>query len=803
MLARITAIVALSLFFATGFSRAATPDFHHDIRPILENYCFDCHADGANKGNVAFDQFADDQAVLTNRDLWFRVLKNVRAGLMPPATKARPTDAEKALLAGWIKYSVFAIDPQNPDPGRVTLRRLNRAEYRNTIRDLMGVDFDTDLAFPPDDTGHGFDDIGDVLTLPPMLLEKYVLAANQIVTEAVPMQPRIVAERTIVGTEFHGGGYPHSSGDLALSFYHPSAVSNVFNAAFPGKYQLKVSLMVKERFVDNVFDYNKCRLIFRIDGRELHRDDYSWEGGKRYHYEYPQTWDAGPHLFSFELQPLTTNDPARSLTLQISEVDVTGPLEKEHWVQPANYAKFFPKPVPPGSRARRAYVRELLSDFAGRAFRRPPPDRTVDRLVDLAETVSKEPGKTFEAGVAAGMQAVLSSPRFLFLQEKPEPPTDGAKYPLIDEYSLASRLSYFLWSSMPDDELMRLAAAGKLRANLPAQVERMLRDPRSAAFVADFTGQWLRGRDIENVPIEAKSVLEREGRELADDYHNDLTGDLRYAMRMETERTFGYVLHHDRSVLELIDSDYTFLNERLAGFYGIPDVHGDQMRLVQLPAGCPRGGVLTEGTVLAATSNPTRTSPVKRGLFILDNILGIPPPPPPANVPPLEKAAAGIHGHDPSLREALAAHRRDPLCSSCHSRLDPPGLALENFNAMGEWRDQELGQPIDASGKLITGETFTNASDLKRILVKNHWQDFYRTLTEKMLIYALGRGLDYYDVETTDQIAARLERAGGKPSALIAGIVESAPFQRTRLPEQTAQDTTAKPQLDADARRIP
>jgi hypothetical protein len=269
----------------------------------------------------------------------------------------------------------------------------------------------------------------------------------------------------------------------------------------------------------------------------------------------------------------------------------------------------------------------------------------------------------------------------------------------------------------------------------------------------------------------------------------DLNGEIRYAMQQETEDVFRYIVHDDRSLLELLDSDYTFLNGPLARHYGIANVTGSQMRRVTLPADSPRGGILTEGTVLAVTSNPTRTSPVKRGVFILDNILGTPPLLPPPNIPPLEDAVKSLNGHAPTLRESLAVHRENPLCASCHDRMDPLGLALENFNALGMWRDQEYGQPIDPAGKLATGEGFTNIKELKRVLVQNHAEDFYRTLTQKLLTYAVGRGLDYYDVETVDQIVARVEKSGGKPSALFAGIIESAPFQKARVKAaDTAED---------------
>jgi hypothetical protein len=449
-------------------------------------------------------------------------------------------------------------------------------------------------------------------------------------------------------------------------------------------------------------------------------------------------------------------------------------------------------------------------------------EKTVNKLADLAAEVYEKPGKTVESGIGQAMVAVLSSPRFLFREEETEGKGGAGGYPWVDEYSLASRLSYFLWSTMPDEELMRLAGEGQLRQNLPAQMERMLKDKRSQGLVRNFTGQWLRARDVDDIQIDSRAVLARERgtdpemeklrrryRDLEERGDDDLskeekkekddigatffkrfgrplrpslTSELRTAMRDETEDVFSYVIHEDRSLLELIDSDYTFLNERLAHQYGITNVTGEEMRRVTLPEDSPRGGVLTEGTVLVVTSNPTRTSPVKRGLFILDSILGTPPPPPPANIPPLEDAAKGLTNETPSLRETLAAHRANALCASCHNRMDPLGLAMENFNALGAWRPMEYKQPIDAAGTLLSGESFANFRELKHIIVQKHAEDFYRTLTEKMLTYALGRGLDYYDVETVDQIVSRIEKSNGRASALLSGIVESAAFQKSRQP---------------------
>lgn len=826
----VTMLLAMGLGGQVVVAQKGSPgavEFRKHIEPIIKEYCYDCHGDGMDKGKVAFDEFNPDKDLATSQDLWWRALKNLRADMMPPPKKPRPSAEQLAQIERWIKAQVFAADPKNPDPGRVTLRRLNRVEYRNTIRDLVGVDYDTNSEFPPDDTGHGFDNIGDVLTLPPMLLEKYLEAAQSIVGRTVPQASRVVQEQTIPGRRFQtnevteGGSRPRNGGTTSLSFYSPAAVSSTVTASQAGRYQLGLDLMVNERFVDNVFDYNKCRVVFKVDGKERLQREFSWQGGRAYHYDLEADWSADKHVLEFQLQPLTPNEEqTRTLSVQITAVTVRGPMAPEAWAKPKNYDRYFPRDVPTDEVGRRAYASELIGKFAIKAFRRPLDDKTLKRLTDLAAGTYVQPGKTFEQGVSQAMVAVLASPRFLFREESIEPGNGAQGYALVDEYSLASRLSYFFWSSMPDDELFQLAREKKLRKNLPAQMKRMLVDSKADALVKNFTGQWLRTRDIESVPIEARAVLGREERynpeaerarkrltelrEKSDDkltpeekeeleklrsvvrqrsrqpVRAELTGELRRAMKQETEEVFDYILREDRNLLELVDSDYTFLNERLAAYYGVTNVNGNEMRLVKLPPDSARGGILTQGTILAVTSSPTRTSPVKRGLFILDNILGTPPAPPPPDIPPLEDAIKGIKDRPPTLRETLAVHRESPLCSSCHNRMDPLGLAFENFNAMGMWREQELGEPIDAAGHLVTGEEFNGVKELKRLLADKYSRSFYRTVTEKMLTYALGRGLEYYDVQTVDQIVDQLEKSGGHPSALLTGIVESAPFQRTR-----------------------
>jgi hypothetical protein len=794
--------------------------FREGVEPILAEHCLTCHASGIKKGGVALD--GSPEALVGDRALWWRALKNVRAGLMPPPKRDRLSAEELGRLEDWIKYGALGIDPKDPDPGRVTLRRLNRVEYRNTVRDLMGVDYDTTAELPPDDTGHGFDNIGEVLTLSPLLLEKYLAAARTIVARAVPTTPLTIPEKTIPGQRFRRAGARKGGdgkGPLALSYYEPASVGAGFRAEHAGHYRLVIDLSATERFVDGIFDKNRCRLVFKVDGREHLRKDYGRQDGRSFHYEIDCNWQAGPHELTFDLEPLTPKESrVRSLTLRINSVTVRGPDDRQYWVRTPNYERFFPGGVPEDPARRDHYLRELLRKFATKAFRRPVDEATVERLAALAGQGDDGKGESFEVGVARAMVAVLASPRFLFREEGIEEGSAG--HPLVDEYALASRLSYFLWSSMPDEELFHLAGEHRLCENLRPQVRRMLADPRSGELVRHFVGQWLQARDVETVLINAFAVVIRdekldpdrermrkrfrqltgkptqqlsdkelkELRELRAKFFAslrrfrglELTGEMRRAMRRESEMLFECVVREDRSLLDLLDGDYTFLNERLAKHYGIEGVRGDEMRRVSLPPGSWRGGVLTQGTVLTVTSNPDRTSPVKRGLFILDNILGMPPPPPPPDIPPLEDAIKKLAGRTPTTRESLAAHRDQALCASCHARMDPLGLSLENFNALGRWRAAERGGPIDATGRLITGEPFTDVRDLKRTLVEKHRRDFYRCLTEKMLTYALGRGLDYYDVHAVDEIVGRLEKTEGRPSALLLGIIESAPFQRRR-----------------------
>ncbi len=852
-------VAVFNHFIAAGVGADETANrFRDEVQPILKEFCYDCHGDGAKKGGVVLDEFGSPDE-LVKPDLWLKVLKNTRAGLMPPHGKPHPQDADLSRLEKWVKYSAFAIDPENPDPGRVTLRRLNRVEYRNTIHDLMGIDFHAEAEFPPDDTGYGFDTIGDVLTVSPMLLEKYLAAAQSIVSEAVPTVSMSIPELVVPGGRFHrpnAGAGREDGKSVSLSFYEVGTVETHTKLEIGGTYQVAFDLSINGGFD---FDPGRCRVTIIINDREWLRKEFGWYDFKTFHFEFAPVLDSGDQVLSVEVEPLVpVEKKLHSLDLRVAEVRFQGPADRDHWVHPKNYERFFPHEPPTGLAERRAYASQLLEAFATRAFRRPADKQSVDRLTSMAEAIYQQPGKTFEKGVAHAMVAVLASPRFLFrFEEQEEQSTQQGPFKPIDELSLASRLSYFLWSTMPDDELIQLAHRGELRKNLGSQVKRMLADSRSDNFIQNFTGQWLQTRDVEGTASNARVILarddglERELREereafqaflaqrakataktnsVASSSTNGIAGttntasprptfpkrrfaeprmeldrELRLAMRRETELFFGSILHEDRPVTDLIESDFTFLNERLAKLYGLTNLNitGSNLQRVQLPPDSPRGGVLTQGSALLVTSNPDRTSPVKRGLFILDNILGTPAPPPPPNVPALEAVDKDFKDHEPTLREALAVHREKPLCASCHNRMDPLGLAFENFNAMGMWREKERNQSIETGGQLITGESFHNVRELKHLLANEHRRDFYRCLTEKLLTYAVGRGPEFYDIETTDRIVNRLEYENGRFSALMLGIVESAPFQKMRIQSRgSASNTPEAFDIQHPARQI-
>ena len=810
-------IAVLPLALWAGPMRAATPDaaalaaFEQTVSPILRARCYDCHGDGSKKGGVAFDELTAKEHLLRDPDLWLKVLRNTRSQIMPPPGESALTAAEQRALEQWIVTGAFGLDPAKPDPGRVTIRRLNRAEYRNTLRDLIGVDFDAESMLPPDDVGYGFDHIGDVMSMSPMRLEKFLEAAIHAVNQGVPLDTFVLSSSVTLGDKFKTADGAQNA--ARMSFYQPRRASYRYHVKKAGEYRLSFNTKIDGEATP--VDPQQAKVSWSVDGVEVYPVHYKWADADYLVDTRTVRWEPGEHEVSVsitpvfpELQPLRTK-----MEFWVRWVGLDGPLAKELWDHHPNYRRFYARDKPPeGAAERRAYAGEVLGRFVTKAYRRPVAPATVDDLVAIAEHSYSVPGTTFEKGIAQAIVAVLASPRFLFHVEQAEPARAGETVARLDEYSLASRLSYALWSSMPDDELTQLAARGQLRANFAAQVRRLLADPKASAFAENFAGQWLQSRGVLDVPINSAVVMALEKPPASADAAvaaappppppaagrgfgfrrprlppgTELTTDIRLAMKQEADAYFHHILREDRSVLELLQSNYTFVNEHLAPVYGLADIKGPEMRRVELPADSVRGGVLTMGSVLTVTSNPTRTSPVKRGKWILENILGAPPAPPPPDIPALDDAKKEGSEKVHTQRELLALHRADPKCASCHERMDPLGLAMENFNAFGRLRTHESGQPIDPSGELATGEKFAGVRDLKQSLIEKHRVEFYRTLTEKLLTYVLGRGVEYYDVPTIDAIVGKLDRDQGRFSTLLLGVLESAPFQQRRVAPHAA-----------------
>ena len=766
--AKTSAIVARS-------NAVAAVQYHKAIKPMLEKFCFDCHGDGMKKGNMSLDEFKDDADMLAQKGHWLSVMKNIRAGVMPPPGKSKLTEAEQQQLADWIKYGAFGIDRNNPDPGRVTIHRLNRLEYRNTISQLLGVDYNTDDEFPPDGAGLGLDNIADLLTMSPLVLEKYLKAAEVVLDGSFPSEKG--REFSVPGSAIRGNN--NATGER-LAFGGTPEVVFAYRNKFPGAFHVVLEMEVAgEGSVTNTCHFVVSEQSGTAPKEVLLEREFTGKP-ETFEFAFDRVWSLEPHVFKINVTS-PGGRPAGGGGGR-GQTPPTGPFLKitnlRVAAQPTAEAKrYFAKDTPPTvANDLRDYIRQGVAAFGLHAFRRPIDDRTRDRLADEIQQRFRETG-LFADSVKPSLAKVLCSPRFLFRATQTAPTKPNEPWSPIDEYSLASRLSYFLWSSMPDDELLNLAARGELRKNLDAQIKRMLSHKFASRMVENFSGQWLQTRNVMKWTIVEPEVLKREGKTAGKPL---LTDDIRRSMKEETTMFFGRIVKEDRSILDVIDSDYTYLNEGLAAYYGVAGVTGPEMQLVTLPKDSPRGGVMTQGSMLLVTSGANRTSAVKRGVFVLDNILGLRPHDPPPDVPGIEQASNKIKDHEPTFRESLELHRKDPLCASCHNLMDPIGFGLDNFNAMGLYRETEYGQPIDATGKLASGEEFKGAGELKQILKTNHRKDFYRCLTEKLMNYAVGRGMEYYDTESVDRIVERLERENGRFSALLMGIIESAPFQQRR-----------------------
>ena len=742
-----------------------------DVAPLLSKYCLSCHSGSDARGDVDLTQLKTVNEALTG-DLDLRLLKEmVSTGAMPPKPRAdrasspSPSEHERLVITQWADAALTYVPLDAPiDPGWFTIHRLNRTEYRNTLRDLLGIDPKTvDLAarLPRDDTGYGFDNIADVLSVSPLAVEQYLAAAEQAIDVALgPVvefgdKPKVL--RPLDGTS----GQPLPGGGFVL--YSNGPASAKFTAPLTGEY------LVRIRAWETKAGDDRSRMSLRDGKRELKELTVSGTREKPQEFQHRVRLTRGEHTLSANfLNDYYVKDKA-DRNLGVESISVAGPLDEKTTERPAQWITIFAPGNGLGSEADRA--KAILAAFAGRAYRRPATDAEVAALLKLFRSQrekSRESGpQAFELAIRTTLAAVLVSPNFLFRSVAATRSNDPTTRTTLSGYELASRLSYFLWSSTPDQTLLDAAADGSLLtdATLTAQVKRMLADQRSTAFVENFAGQWLQLRALDSLAIDRARFP-------------DYTDRLRDDMAKEATLFLGYILKSNRSVLEFIDSDATFLNARLAGFYGIPDVKGDDFRRVTLPVDSPRGGVLTMASTLTLTSNTTRTSPVKRGLFVLDQFLNAPPPPPPADIPPLDQAQHAA-GENATVRERLAIHTANASCASCHNRLDPIGLSFEHFDAIGRWRDAENGKPIDATGTLPGGESVANADDLKRILLSRSDQ-FVEALTAKTLTYALGRGTEPFDRPAIRKIAQRTRANQDKFASLIESLVLSETFRTCR-----------------------
>ena len=766
-----------------------TPDFAKEGVPFLEQYCFGCHAGDQPNANLALDAFKDNLSLIKNHDVWERVIDMLTTNQMPPVDSDQPPLEE---LEAFIQHveAIFedASRTTKPDPGRITVRRLNRVEYRNSVRDLLDVDFDPTENFPADDVGHGFDNIGDVLTMSPLLMERYLEAAEAITTRVIIVNPpspskhyqnvtrldprhKNVPDKRFrlldpTATEAWVSG-PFTTDASSLKFLADAEtyLRTTLYAETDNKTPVEVALFIQGKKledlstpdeltrlvgVDPTADNNiKILQIFEITAREPKKTQTI---------EFLVSRVANIEKVGIAMVKPAQGEP--NAKLQIRSVWSEGPLE----TRPASQLKIL---ACTPDILQSEQTREVLTRLLRKAYRRTPTVEEIEQLAQFVESVQAD-GAKWEAGIQQAIKVILCSPKFLFRLELDDRPQTEDVRP-IDEFQLASRLSYFLWSSIPDDELLELAEKNQLTASLEAQVQRMLAHPKATELASNFGVQWLQIQRLETVTPDPERFP-------------TFNPKLRAAMLKETEMFLESIFREDRSIFDLLDADYTFLNQRLAGHYGIwknaqgKPIKGDAFQRVALqnPA---RGGILTQASVLTVTSNPTRTSPVKRGRWVLEQILGSPPPPPPPDVPELAEDHDAITGT--TLRERLEQHREDPACANCHAKMDPIGFAMENYNAIGAFRKKDGELEIDATGQLPDGTSFKGIADLKQIL-KNRKEQFARCIAEKMLTFALGRGLEYYDKSTVDRIVSQLEANDYRSSVLITEIVKSDPFRLRR-----------------------
>ena len=779
------------------------PHFAKAGAAFLAKHCLDCHGADDPEAGLSLTGSKENSSLIPKRDKWDAILQMVETGVMPPLDAEQPSPQERKEFVALVRAIFDEYDrTAPPDPGRVTMRRLNRREYANTVRDLLGVDFNPTENFPADDVGHGFDNIGDVLTLSPLLMERYMDAAETIASRVIVVNPPNPSKRYLAGRYLQPGG---STTNTRFRRMDPTdedpKVSGPFTA--PGgylKFSADADLYYRATLYAETDSDKPVKVALFIQGGDLtdvsSEDELAPLAGTNRNvlknakllkvYDITARDAKSPQTIEFLIkrngginnagisvvQPTDEQKPA---VLHILHLWSEGPLE----TRPASQVMILASSPDQSETERR---REVLTRLLRQAYRRTPTKSEIARLTEYAEAAIAQ-GNQWEAAVQKCLLPVLCSPKFLFRVEPDDRPTSSQRRPL-DEFHIASRLSYFLWSSMPDAELLDLAEKKQLTKNLDAQVRRMLADEKSSDLVRSFSRQWLQIGRLEQFSPDPKLFP-------------TFSEPLRAAMFQETELFFASVLREDKSLAELLDTDYTFLNQTLADHYGIADTNGNRLgQKPDQPRGKPikgtdfvrvsiphdmRGGLLTHASVLSVTSNPTRTSPVKRGKWVLEQLLDTPPPPPPANVLELGAEGRELSG---TLREQMEQHRANPSCAACHASMDPLGFAFENYNAIGAWRSTDGDQDIDASGELPDGKRFSGLEGLKKILLERK-DDFAACLAEKMLTYALGRGLKYYDRPTLKRIVKRVAENDYRLSSLVVEIVKSEPFLNRRgIPAQ-------------------
>ena len=779
------ALSALSLAATSVQQRTPEPTQTGQTAPaaVLKTYCVTCHNDRAKTGGLTFEH-ADLIDIPKGALTWEKLIRKVRAGMMPPPGMPRPDKATLDSFSAFFETSLDQAAVLKPQPGRATVHRLNRTEYANAIRDLLALDVDATALLPPDDESSGFDNIADVLNVPPSLMERY-LSASWNISRAAVGNPAITAStatyrvRPDLSQDQHIEGMPLGTrGGILVQHTFP----------LDGEYTIKVRLW------RNTFDLMRGiedphDIEIAMDGARL---QLVHVGGKQDF----ATMSENPGTFGAELdRRLSVRIPVKAgmhtitaatvlrshavadnlirpyIRTTIDGLDITGDPSIDRVTIEGPYGQvgsgdtesrrkiFICKPA--SAKDETACATKILSALGRMAYRKPLSDASLAMLMDFYKK-GRANNANFDSGIETALQFILTSPEFLFrFESDPANTAPNAVYRL-DDFALASRLSFFLWSSIPDDQLLTVATQGKLKdpVVLQQQIKRMLADKRSSALIANFAEQWLFLRNLKTTVPDLEAFP-------------DFDDNLRRAMKEETTLFIDSIMREDRSVVDLLNADYTFVNERLARHYGMPNIYGSQFRRVTVPSDARRG-LLGQASILTITSYPNRTSPVQRGKWILTNLLGVPPSPPPPNVPPLEENAE--NGKVRSLRERMEQHRKDAVCAGCHKSMDPIGFALENFDAVGHWRVNDEAGKIDPSGTLFNGAALDGTVGLRQELVKQK-DIFVGVMTEKMLTYALGRGLEYYDMPAVRKIDQNMRNNNYRFSSLVAGIVTSTPFQ--------------------------